>query len=337
MVENIIISVIIYSVVFCEVVLVLEFFFFGIAFLVISGFVFTLIYTSKIAKKVYFKQLVRTDKEKWGRVCSAPENEEQMLMWNAGINWANENAEQKTDVHIVNDGLSLYGEFYDFGSDKCVIVLPGRCECLKYSYYFAPPYQKAGFNVLVIDTRAHGNSDGTYNTIGVKESKDVIAWMNFIADKFSQKEIYVHSICVGSSAGLLALTDTDCPKCAVGIITEGCFVTFRETFKRHMIYDNRPLFPVLDLTMLNIKKYTGTNVYRSTPLKAVKKLDKRILFLFGKKDVFSIPKKSQQLFDACESSDKKIVWFDKGGHSHLRINNTEKYDNAIIEFLNNEK
>ena len=56
-------------------------------------------------------------------------------------------------------------------------------------------------------------------------------------------------------------------------------------------------------------------------------------FLYGEKDIFSIPEKSQKLFDSCSAADKKIVWFDKGGHSHLRINNTEKYDNAIMEFF----
>ena len=63
------------------------------------------------------------------------------------------------------------------------------------------------------------------------------------------------------------------------------------------------------------------------------KEDARVLFLYGEKDIFSLPKKSKMLFDACSAKDKKIVWFLEGGHSHLRINNTEKYDNAIIEFF----
>ena len=49
-----------------------------IAFLLISGGAAMLIYTLPIARNVYKTQLVRTSKEKWGRVCSAPENEEQL-------------------------------------------------------------------------------------------------------------------------------------------------------------------------------------------------------------------------------------------------------------------
>ena len=124
-----------------------------ILFLIVSGMVAMLVVTSPIAKRVYEEQLVRTSPDKWGRVCSAPDNEEQLEMWNSGIEWAETKKEYKKEVAIKNGDLNLYGEYYDFGGDKCVIVLPGRCECLKYSYYFAKPYQESGMNVLVIDSR----------------------------------------------------------------------------------------------------------------------------------------------------------------------------------------
>ncbi len=303
--------------------------------LLLGGLGFMLIYTYPISKKVYHTQLVRTSNEKWGRVCSAPENEEQLAMWNAGLEWANENRSFSSEVHIENDGFNLYGEYFDFGAKRCIIIIPGRCESLIYSYYFAPPYKQAGFNVLVIDTRCHGKSDGTYNTIGVKESRDVIAWSRFAKEQLGNEQVWYHGICIGTASAIFALTDKTCPDYVKGFVTEGCFVSFRETFKRHMIADKRPLFPVLDLVMLHINRYTGTNVYKDTPISAMKKIkkDSRALFLYGEKDIFSLPEKSQKLFDACEASDKKLVWFSKGGHSHLRINNTQEYDNAIINFF----
>lgn len=306
-----------------------------IAVFVLGGLAAMLVYTMPIAKNVYRKQLVRTEPDKWGRVCSAPENEEQLAMWNAGIAWAEENKEKITPVDIENDGFHLFGEYFDFGADRCIIIIPGRCESLVYSYYFAPPYQKAGFNVLVIDTRCHGKSDGVYNTIGVKESSDILAWSAFAKEHLGNKEIWYHGICIGTSAGIFAITNENCPDYVKGFVTEGCFISFRETFKRHMIADKRPLFPVLDLVMLQINKYTGTNVYRDKPIRAIKKVksDARVLFLYGQKDIFSIPEKSQKLFDACSAKDKKLVWFSQGGHSHLRINNTEQYDREIIEFF----
>lgn len=305
------------------------------AVLVLGGFVAMFIYTYPISKRVYKEQLVRTSPEKWGRVCSAPENEEQLAMWNAGVEWAKGRKDRITEVHIENDGFNLYGEYFDYGCDRCVIIIPGRCESLMYSYYFAVPYEKAGFNILVIDTRCHGKSDGTYNTIGVKESRDILAWSRMAHEKLGNREIYIHGICIGTSAGLFALSNPDCPDYMKGLVTEGCYVSFRETFKRHMMADKRPLFPVLDTVMLLINKHTGTNVYIDKPIRAIKKIKKdcRVLFLYGENDIFSIPQKSKQLFAACASEDKKLVWFNKGGHSHLRINNPEEYDQAIIDFF----
>ncbi len=303
--------------------------------LLFSGFVFMLIYTLPIAKRVYKEQLVRTDKDKWGRVCSAPENEEQLSMWNEGIKWAEENKLLKREVDIENDGFHLYGEYFDFGAKRCIIILPGRCESLVYSYYFAPPYKKAGFNILVVDTRCHGKSDGKYNTIGVKESSDVIAWSNLAVEALGNSEVYYHGICIGTASAIFALSSKNCPDFVKGFVTEGCFVSFRETFKRHMMAQKRPLFPVLDLVMLQINRHTGTNVYLQKPIKAIKRIKKNTsaLFLYGEQDIFSIPEKSKKLFDACASGNKKLVWFNRGGHSHLRINNEEKYDQAIIDFF----
>lgn len=304
-----------------------------VVIMALGGLLAMLYITVPIAKKVYMEQLVRTSQDKWGRVCSAPDNEEQMQMWNEGVLWSEENKGVMKEVSVKNGELSLYGEFYDFGSDKCVIILPGRCESLMYSYYFAKPYQKAGQSVLLIDSRCHGKSDGTYSTIGVYEAEDVKVWMSFIADKFGIKSFWLHGVCIGSGAALFAANDERYEKMIEGIVLEGCFVNFRETFKQHMIADKRPLFPVLDLVMHYIKKYAKVNVLKKSPINAVCNIHCPILFLFGKKDIFSIPPKSQKLFDRCASEKKKLVWFEKGGHSHLRINNQEKYDNEIIKFV----
>ena len=306
-----------------------------LAILLLGGLIFMLIYTLPIAKRVYKEQLVRTSPDKWGRSCSFPDDAEQVQMWNDGIAWMEANKEKITEVEIENDGFHLVGQYFDFGAKRCILILPGRCESLVYSYYFAPPYEKAGFNVLVIDTRCHGMSDGTYNTIGVQESKDVLAWSKLLHDRFGNEEIYFHGICIGTASGLFALSAPNCPEYLKGLVTEGCYISFSETFKRHMMALNRPLFPVLQLVMREIYRHTGTNVYKSKPISAIRKIrpDCRILFLYGEKDIFSIPKKSRKLYAACVSQDKKLVWFEKGGHSHLRINNTEKYDQAIIDFF----
>lgn len=301
----------------------------------VGGIIAMICITSEIAKRVYYYLLVRDTPDKWKRVCSAPENEEQLAMWNDGLEWGESNRSVCKKVSIQNEGLKLAGEFFDFGYDKCVIILPGRCECLKYSYYYAAPYKEVGVNVLVTDSRCHGESEGTYSTIGVAESRDAIAWAEYLHDKEGMKEIYFHGICLGAAASIFVAANENAPSFIKAMVCEGCFVDFRESFKNHMIADKRPLFPVLDLVMLNIKKHTGVNVLKDSPINAVKKADIPVLFIFGKKDLFSLPKKSLKLIEAYAGKDKFVKWLPEGGHSHLRINNTEDYDRAVMDFINN--
>ncbi len=307
----------------------------AVLFLLLGGLAAMLIKTVPIARRVYAHQLVRTEKEKWGHCCSAPEHPEQIAMWNAGIAWGEAYKDRIREHWVENDGLKLYGQYFDFGGDRCVIILPGRCECHKYSYYYAEPYRALGMNVLTVDPRAHGISDGKYSTIGLQESKDVLKWVELLKTTYGQKQIWLHSICVGSSTALLLLDRKDCPAEMAGIVMEGCYMSFRECFKRHMVVDKRPLFPVLDLVMLEIYRHTGTNVYLKSPKRCLKRLQKPVLFLCGKEDIFSLPARSQRLYDNCSSRKKKLVWFQHGSHSHLRLNNTAQYDKSIAEFIEN--
>ena len=99
-------------------------------------------------------------------------------MFNEGIAWANQYNNHRIPLEIENDGLKLKGEYLDFRSKKCAVILQGRTESLLYSYYFAKPYAEMGYNILVVDLRAHGLSDGKYQTGGIKESDDIVKWVN---------------------------------------------------------------------------------------------------------------------------------------------------------------
>ena len=62
-------------------------------------------------------------------------------------------------------------------------------------------------------------------------------------------------------------------------------------------------------------------------------MKKPMLFIYSKEDTYSIPKYGQLLYDTCGSDKKRLVWFDHGVHSHVRINAPEKYDDTVIKFL----
>lgn len=298
-----------------------------------SGIVFSIFCMFFISHKIYNSVLVRTNKEKWSRQCSAPEDAQIVEMWEAGLEWGKANREYMKAVQIKSfDGLKLVGEYFDFGNERTVLIVQGRSECCKYSYFYAIPYKEAGYNVLVIDTRAHGMSDGKYNTAGIKESKDLIAWANFLHDEKNQSSVSMHAICVGGCSVVMAVTDPECPNFIDKIVLDGVFTNFVESFATHMKDQGHGKSPIFWCIWFWFRIHAGASVSKCAPLKLVDKIDKPILFLYGREDKYSLPAKSQILFDKCGSKYKQIEWFDHGAHSRLRVTNPEQYDRAVKNF-----
>ncbi len=275
--------------------------------------------------------LKRTSKKKWTRECSS-KDEMQHAMYDVAKEWRQEHIACKRDMHIVNEGLNLYGEYFDFGNSKAVIIVPGRTEGLIYGYYFAKPYAESGYNVLSVDQRAHGKSDGKYNSVGFEEYKDVLAWAKLLHEEYGVESVILHGICIGACCSMFALTSEGCPDYVDGMVAEGMYPNFRESFKNHVIAFKQPLYPTLPLIGALIRWHTGANI-KFGPIDVIEKLKKPLLMLHSKEDVFSLPSTAQELYDACGSEEKRLVWFEKGAHSRLRITDTERYDSSISDFL----
>lgn len=278
----------------------------------------------------------RTKKEKWGRVCSLPSNQEQLDMWNKGLDYIKKYQDKIEEVDIYSDNLHLFGEYVNVGSDKCVILLGGRCECLYYAYYYAKPYLENNINVLVVDQRAHGKSDGIYSTVGIKESKDMICWINYLKDNKYIKKVMMHGTCIGAATIIHTAADDNCPEILDRIIVDGLFRTYYETFKYHMIELNRPTKPALDLTFKWYKLLAKIDAKNNGPIYQIDKVKIPIMFISGDKDKFVLHEMTNDLFSKCGSNDKECYFLPEGGHSHLRINQEDNYDKLVIDFINME-
>ena len=284
-----------------------------------------------VAYILFAMHLKKRKPETWARV-DFGETPLQDEMYKKGKVWSQEFSSHMKEVQIENDGLKLFGEFYDFGYDKVALIIPGRSDSLTYSYYFAKPYAESGFNVLVVDMRAHGWSEGKYNSIGHQEYKDILKWIAFIHDEYHMEKVVIHALCMGAQAVMRAITHENCPKYVEAFIVEGMYTTFYETFKSHALYLGYPCFPAVQLMDVWTRLFLGQTIFYG-PINEIEKMRIPFLMLHGKKDVFSLPEKAEILYEKCGSAIKKLVWFEEGDHSQLRISNEESYDEAICSFL----
>ena len=303
-----------------------------VGFLIGSGVILLIISYFVASYCVYTQTLRRSKQDKWGRELPSDVEPDAIKMYEIGNRWHLENLDKKKDVQVFSGGLTLYGEYYDLGYDRAVMILSGRTESLIYGYYFAIPYAKNGCNVLVVDPRAHGLSEGEFNTVGFEESKDAVVWVNFLKTEMGVKSVIFHGICIGAAGGVLALTSENCPNIVDGIVTEGMYPNFFESLKNHLIEKKKPVFIMADLINGWMKKYTGHSM-KYGPIDVISSLKAPLLMLHSKEDLYSTPEYAQKLYGLAGSDRKELVWFEKGEHSMLRITDTELYDKSISKFL----
>lgn len=296
---------------------------------------FYLIPTLIVASRIFTVLFVRTNKEKWSRTCSW-DDMEQREMFRAGEEWGEKYKSVSKTLTVKSGKFNLVGEYFDFGGDKAVIIIPGRMETCLYSYYFAEGYRESGYNVLAIDNRSHGLSDGRYNTIGFNEYKDILKWGEKLFEDEGVKKIVLHGICIGAATALYALTSDKCPDYFVGMVADGMYADFKESLINHIVERKHNPHPVAEEVMWMVKTVAGRTDVKKGPYNYIGKLDKPVCFIYGLMDTYSTPDKAKELFAACGSSKKRIVWFEKGVHSHLKINAPEKYDKTVKDFLKEE-
>jgi len=284
---------------------------------------------------IIFYNIMYRNPKKRTRECSNKKDERQMRMFAEGIAWAEQFKDKTEQLHIVNDGLNLYGEYVNFGFDKCVIILQGRTESLLYSYYFADVYYKNGYNIMVIDTRAHGLSDGKYQTAGIKESDDAVMWIKLLNEKYHITDFTLHGICIGGATAVLAYAKlkNEGSGLVKRIVTDSIYQSWKEIFIRHIKRFKQPAFPVLHSIFFLTFLLTKARLFTETPLKYMKDIDIPILFIWSVKDIFCVKSKGEELFEACASKYKELRFFPEGRHSHIRSTQAAEYDEVIDKFL----
>lgn len=305
----------------------------GVILLLLLGVVLPmLLITLPIAEKLYKLQWTRGE-HAFERGCSDASFDYHLDMFNQGMKWREENLQYKTDVEVTSLDTKLAGEYFDFGFKKSVILMPGRTETCYYACYYAETFKKAGFNILTIDPRAHGLSEGKLLTLGKLEGIDLLEWSKLLHDRFGVDSIVLYGLCGGGTASCVALTNENCPEYIKGFISDGMFYSFFNVYRRHIIDEKHPVYPVIWEVLGKIKHRNGVNPYKVTPKNLIDKVKVPTLFLTGELDKFAVPSEATKLYNLSGAKYKNLVLIKNARHSHLRYDNTVDYENAVIPFL----
>jgi len=289
---------------------------------------------------IFINTTYRSPFKKRKRECTRKNDEAQLRMFNEGVAWSENFNEKKEQLHLVSDGLNLFGEYINFGYDKCAIIIQGREESLLYSYYFADVYAKNEHNILVTDLRSYGLSDGKYQTGGIKESDDIILWIKLINERFDITDFTVHGICIGGATAVYTYKKlkNEGNGLLKRIVTDGLFKNYYELYKAHFKVLKAPVSSTITdwaiyVFFFLLSILAKVRPFKETPIKCMKDIDIPILFIWSVMDKFSVKQNCEELFKACASVHKEICFFPKGRHAHVRASQKAEYDNLIADFL----
>lgn len=235
-----------------------------------------------------------------------------------------------------DDGLKLSATLIrnENPSDKVVICFHGYTSRSLNDYSaISSFYNKQGFNILLVDARAHGDSEGKYIGFGVLDRYDVLKWIEYTIKTFGKDcKIFLHGTSMGGATVLMA-SGLDLPKNVKGIIADCAFTSAYDVFSYILKRDyHLPKFPLMNITEILTKKYAGYGYNDANTLDAVKKTNIPILFIHGDKDDFVPTYMSRQNYEAC-NSDKKLLIVKGADHAESYYSATEEYEQAIEEFF----
>ena len=189
-----------------------------------------------------------------------------------------------------------------------------------------------GHNTLLVDQRAHGESDGKSITFGIKERYDCLDWANYVIDRFGKDtKIILSGLSMGGATVLMA-TELDLPENIVGIMADCPYSSPKEIIKQECEKMKLPANLAYPFVRLGAIIFGGFDPSASTAKDAVKKAKVPILIIHGENDDFVPCQMSREIYDAC-ASDKTLITIPKAGHGISYIIDRPKYEKSVEDFL----
>lgn len=208
------------------------------------------------------------------------------------------------------DGVRIHGWYFPHPQAKATILhLHGNAGNLEDRRDLVRNFQQLGVNVLAIDFRGYGKSDGSPNEAGLyADSRAAYDWLQ---SKTTADKIVLHGESLGAGPACELASTVPCG----GLIVQSAFTSARDMAPRVL-----PIFP----------KWLVRTKYDN--LEKVARITCRKLFMHGRRDEIIPFDMGEKLF-AGAAEPKECEWFGLGSHNDLWISHSKKYYSRVAKFL----
>jgi len=188
---------------------------------------------------------------------------------------------------------------------------------------------QAGFNVLLIDLQAHGESSGEFISFGIIESWDVKAAIAYLRKRYPRNRIGA----IGASLGAAACLLGDKPVEVDALVLEAVYPNIGDAVKNRLEIKLGKIGRVLSpLLTMQFKPRLGISTDSLRPEQAIKGFRGALLMIAGSNDRHTPIDESQRIYR--NAHEPKTLWVVKGAaHVDYLKYSGAVYQSRILEFF----
>ena len=252
----------------------------------------------------------------------------------AGRAWLDGRETEEIEVQS-DDGFLLHGLLVPHVAPRgTAILFHGWCSSWEMDFLPALPFlYSLGLQLLLVDERAQGDSEGRWMTLGVREKDDAAVWTAYAAERFGAAHpLFLIGSSMGAAALLLASGDR-LPGSVRGIVSDCGYVSPYEAASA--VWRERTPFPAhLSMWLLErfARWFADFSLRGSDAREALRKTEYPVLFLHGTADRFIPAYMTKQAFEAC-AGEKTLTLVEGAGHCMSYLTDRKRVEAAVADFV----
>lgn len=296
----------------------------------------------------FFRFMVKVNRSKSGKKAKSKWNNLKHIKANSsrlnypeeyekGVAWCE--SQTMEDHYIISyDGLNLHARYLSCQDAKRNVILAHgyKGNAFHDNAKIAELLHENQCNLLFIDQRCCGESEGKYITYGAKEQYDVQKWAYYLSEIIDNGlPIYLYGDSMGATTVLLA-SGQYLPREVRGIIADCGFTSMRKQIKEisrdwfHFRFCNLVLVRV-DFFCRVFAKFRMKDADVS---EALLKNERPVLFFHGDKDTYVLPEHSVHSYSICKAK-KELVIVPEARHIGSAYQDEDLYRSKLLEFFAN--
>ena len=195
--------------------------------------------------------------------------------------------------------------------------------------------KKMGMNVLAVDQRAHGSSEGRTISFGIQERKDCLSWISYINERFgSTTPIVLSGLSMGAATVLMS-TSLPLPKNVVCAVADSPYESPAQIIRKVCADEKLPAAIAYPFVRLAAWLFGGFHLEESSALTAVVDSKIPILLIHGEDDRL-VPCEMSQHICAVAQGKAILELFPQAGHGLCYITDPPRYEKIIYRFLSSQ-